>query len=213
MAPIDRSQGRDVHIYDVNDPNTVIGGLILTNGVTKNNFYLMVEILVLFTSNFELRHEDDTKVERNDDPLQLGKYYIHATGKFLYVILSCLANLVLWVGPFSVNNEPWLVRTISHSTGTRVKSFCDAVRSRDRQCVISGEKAVGAHLNRWRGFEAAHIFPLAYESHWTEHGYDRWITIPLENGGTINSVQNGLLLESAVHQLFDSYDLSINPDV
>jgi hypothetical protein len=69
------------------------------------------------------------------------------------------------------------------------------------------------HLDDWTGFEAAHIFPLAYEGHWTEHGYDRWITIPPKKGGTINSVQNGLLLESAIHQLFDSYSLSINPDV
>lgn len=112
-----------------------------------------------------------------------------------------------------VNNEPWLVRTISHTTGTRVKSFCDAVRSRDRRCLISGEKAVGAYLDDWTGFEAAHIFPLAYEGHWTEHGYDRWITIRPESGGTINSVQNGMLLNSAIHQLFDNYNLSINPDV
>jgi hypothetical protein len=31
--------------------------------------------------------------------------------------------------------------------------------------------------------------------------------------GTINSVQNGLLLDSAIHQLFDCYIFSINPDV
>jgi hypothetical protein len=56
-----------------------------------------------------------------------------------------------------------------------------------------------------RGFEAAHIFPLAYEGHRIQPENTR--------GGTINSVQNGLLLRSDIHQLFDSYDLSINPDV
>ena len=113
-----------------------------------------------------------------------------------------------------MSNEPWLVRTISHATGTCVKSFCDAVCTRDRRCVISGVKAVSAPF-RWTGFEAAHIFPLAYEGYWNDNDYGRWITISPENGkeGTINSVQNGLLLDSAVHQLFDSYDLSINPDV
>jgi hypothetical protein len=84
MAPTDRSRGRDVHIYDAKDPTTVLGGLILTNGVTNTNFYSMVEILVLFMSDFELRDEGDTKIERNDDPLQLGRYYINATGKFIY---------------------------------------------------------------------------------------------------------------------------------
>lgn len=34
-----------------------------------------------------------------------------------------------------------------------------------------------------------------------------------DTGGTINSVQNGLLLRSDIHQLFDFYDFSINPDV
>lgn len=91
MAPRDRSRGRDVYIYDAKDPNTVLGGLILTNGVTNTNLYSMVEILVLFMSDFELQNEGDTKIERNDDPLQPGRYYINAAGKFLYhyiVVLS-----------------------------------------------------------------------------------------------------------------------------
>ncbi|KAG9238857.1 hypothetical protein BJ875DRAFT_479915 [Amylocarpus encephaloides] len=193
-SPKNRSKGRDVHIYDTKDPSIALGGLIPTNGITNSNFYSMVEILILFTSDFELPDEGETKIERNDDPLQPGKYNINATGLF------------------SVHDEPWLVRTISHATGTRVQSFTDSVRSRDRRCVISGGKAVGAYIDNWRGFQAAHIFPLAYEGHWIEYGYDRWITIRPESGGTINSVQNGMLLNSSVHQLFDSYDLSINPD-
>jgi HNH endonuclease len=72
---------------------------------------------------------------------------------------------------------------------------------------------VNADLEDWTGFEVAHVFPLAYEGHWAEQGYSRWITIPPESGGMINSVQNGLLLRSDIHQLFDSYNLSINPDV
>lgn len=91
IAPRDRSRGRDVHIYDVKDPNTVLGGLILAIGVTNANFYSMVEILVLFSSDFELQDEGNTKIEKSDDPLQPGNYYINATGKFLYnyiVVLS-----------------------------------------------------------------------------------------------------------------------------
>jgi hypothetical protein len=91
MAPADRSKGRNVHIYDAKDRTTVLGGLILTNGVTNVNFYSMVEILVLLTSGFELQDEDNTKIERNNNPLQPGRYYINTTGKFLYnriVVLS-----------------------------------------------------------------------------------------------------------------------------
>ena len=71
----------------------------------------------------------------------------------------------------------------------------------------------GSDINIWQGFEAAHIFPLAYEQHWKEHNFARWITIPASNGDNINSKQNGLLLRSDIHQLFDSYLVSINPDV
>lgn len=112
-----------------------------------------------------------------------------------------------------MNNEPWLVRTTSHSTGTRTQSFCDAVHSRDGRCVISGEEVLTAHTGSWRGFEAAHIFPLAHEDHWIRYNYSRWITILPDRGGTINSVQNGLLLRTDIQQLFDGYDFSINPDV
>jgi len=105
------------------------------------------------------------------------------------------------------------VRTISVASGTRVAEFRKAVRERDRRCVITGELAPRADYDVWRGFEAAHIFPPAYEGHWTQQNYGRWITIQPDTGGSINSVQNGLLLRSDIHDLFDGYDISINPGV
>ncbi len=100
-----------------------------------------------------------------------------------------------------------------HSAGTRTKPFCDAVRARDRKCVITGEEVPEADLDIWDGFQAAHIFPLALEDLWTRHNYSRCITQSLVTGGTINSVQNGVLLRNDIHDLFDSYIISINPDV
>ncbi|RPA89459.1 hypothetical protein L873DRAFT_1721768, partial [Choiromyces venosus 120613-1] len=66
----------------------------------------------------------------------------------------------------------------------------------------------------WRGFKAAHIFPLAYEQYWNQCNYGRCITIPPanESDGSINSVQNGILLRRDIRDYFDSYDLTINPD-
>lgn len=89
-------------------------------------------------------------------------------------------------------------------------AFCDAIRLRDHRCIISGREAVNGF---WTSFEAAHIFPLAHEGHWIQQDFGRWITKPPINGGSINSVQNGLLLRRDIHGLFDSYDVSINPDV
>lgn len=121
------------------------------------------------------------------------------------------------IEPFEVNNETPLLRMISLQTGTRVQTFTNAVRSRDKQCVISGNRVFGAHLDFWTGFEAAHIFPLAFEGLWNDHNFDRWIKSPPNGekikGGKINSEQNGLLLRSDIHQLFDMYLVSINPDV
>jgi len=92
MAPRDRSKGRDVHIYDIKDPNTILGGLILEQGVTNTNFYSMVEIIILFESDFELQLEGNIKVEKNNDPLQPGNYYINAISKLYTIALLFLAN-------------------------------------------------------------------------------------------------------------------------
>ena len=104
---------------------------------------------------------------------------------------------------------------MSHQSGIRTQSFCDAVRSRDSQCVITGQQAPDAANDNWDGLQAAHIFPLAYENHWNQSNYSNLITIPpaSEIAGSINSVQNGLLLRNDIHHLFDCYDFSINPDV
>ena len=105
------------------------------------------------------------------------------------------------------------MRTISVDSGTRVAEFRKAVRERDRRCVITGQPAPRAEYDVWRGYEVAHIFPLAYEGHWNQHNYSRWITIQPDTGGSVNSVQNGLLLRSDIHSRFDHYIISINPDV
>ncbi|KAL0634241.1 hypothetical protein Q9L58_006859 [Maublancomyces gigas] len=169
-----RSLGRDVHIYDTNDPATVLGGLILSNGITNANFYSMVEIIFIFDSDYFLRDANGIIVQRDNHPFHPGNYYI-------------LTN-----GSMTINNEPWLVRAISVTTGPVLHHF-----------AMMSAREIG---------NAAHIFPLAYEGHWMEHNYSHWITIQPSTGGPINSVQNGMLLTADAHALFDSYKVSINPD-
>ncbi|KAH8652735.1 HNH endonuclease-domain-containing protein [Tricladium varicosporioides] len=198
MPSHDRSAGRDVHIFDASNRNTSIGGLILTAGVTNANLYSMIEVIVFFDGEYVLRNESDITIEKDDSPLLPGSYYINSPD------------------PIYINNETPLTRLISQQTGTRVQAFRDAVRTRDRRCVITGREAVSGYRNNWTGFEAAHIFPLAFEGLWKDLNYGRWILTPPDGeeirGGKINSVQNGLLLDSAIHQLFDMYWFSINPD-
>ena len=87
----DRSIGRNVHLYDAKDRGLVLGGLILTNGVTKSNFYSMVEILLLFQSSLSIEQETSTTLERNEEPLPPGNY--HIVGKPLDLILMGAVSL------------------------------------------------------------------------------------------------------------------------
>ena len=189
-----RSIGRDVHIYSAKDTSTVLGGLMINNGMTNANFYSMVEIVFIFDNDYKLRYEGGTIVKRDDHPLQAGKYFIGTAGSL------------------RVNNEPWLVRTRSEGLFALGKSFRDALRERDRRCVITEQPALKAKYKNWTRFIATPIFPLTHEQHWATHGYDKWITIP-GSSGPITSVQNGMLLRVDISILFESYELSINPDV
>jgi len=44
---MNRSVGRNVHIYDPNNPTEPLGGLVLCNGITNANFYAMMEVFVV----------------------------------------------------------------------------------------------------------------------------------------------------------------------
>ncbi|RPA91706.1 hypothetical protein L873DRAFT_1838618 [Choiromyces venosus 120613-1] len=108
-------------------------------------------------------------IQNGDHPFRPGKYF------------------TITASSLTVNDEPWLVRTVSVSIGTSATMF-------HRWFVITGESAVDAKSGSWWGFEAAHTFPLACEEHWNYHDY-----------GSINSVQNAILLQACVQILFDNY--------
>ncbi|KAG0639123.1 hypothetical protein HOY80DRAFT_886772 [Tuber brumale] len=196
MPSADRSGWRDTYIYASDNRSTVIGGLWVAEGITNANLYSMLEIFCSFSDTFNLQTESEQLVGRDLEPLQPGNYYIVTNGSIV------------------ITDEAPLIRTTLLPSGPRVASFRDAIRDRDRRCVITGRPARLAQFGNWRGFETAHIFPLAHEGHWNDHKYSRWITIPPtnESDGSINSVQNGILVTSDIRQYFESYDLTINPD-
>ena len=82
----DRSEDRDVHIYDAKDPTqTIIGGLHLTNGITNTLFYSMIEIILVFKSTFFLQDENEVVIERDDNLIQPGKYYVNGKFRLFYL--------------------------------------------------------------------------------------------------------------------------------
>ncbi|KAK6350054.1 hypothetical protein TWF696_006303 [Orbilia brochopaga] len=114
-------------------------------------------------------------------------------------------------GLITISDEPWVPRLITHVSSSRDRQFRMEVRQRDGKCVISGLENRRADLEDWRGFDACHIVPLHLESWLVQQHYDSWITDETSSA-KINSPQNGLLLSSSVHQDFDAYIVSVNPD-
>ncbi|KAG0642747.1 hypothetical protein HOY80DRAFT_881095 [Tuber brumale] len=194
--PLNRLAWRNAYIYDSRDRDTAVGGLWVSTGISNSTLYYLVQIFCIFTDTFSLRDDNEKLVLKDEQPLRPGNYYISTDGSL------------------TVTDEVPLVRTLSLQSGTRLASFCRAVRVRDQRCVITGRKAIIDGVGFWTVFEVAHVFPLAYEEHWNENNFSRCITVSpaSESEGSINSVQNGILLERTMHALFDSYEISINPD-
>ena len=86
------------------------------------------------------------------------------------------------------------------------------MRHRDGGCILTGTPTLPG---RWVALQTAHIFPLAYEGHWNRYSYHNLITIPpdRESDGSINSVQNGIVLCDEMRSYFDNYIVAINPYV
>ncbi|PUU73050.1 hypothetical protein B9Z19DRAFT_1035641 [Tuber borchii] len=194
--PPDRSLWRDTNIYASRNRDRLLGGLWAAEGITNANLYSMLEIICSFTDTFTLHDDSEHFVERNGQKLKPGNYYIATNGTI------------------AITDEVALTRTSSMTSGTRVESFRQAVRERDGGCIATGRPAPLAHLGWWMNFETAHVFPLAYEKLWNDCNYSRFITDPPADPshGTINSVQNGILLTREMHYAFDNYSWSINPD-
>ncbi|KAK9485784.1 hypothetical protein V1527DRAFT_496362 [Lipomyces starkeyi] len=89
-----------------------------------------------------------------------------------------------------IADEPCILRIISQSsTGRRL------------YIPNSGPRA---DRDNWSGFHAAHIFPLSGEDYFVQFRYSRWITSRIRERDTgISSYQNGLLMQSNIHDRID----------
>ncbi|KAG0132667.1 hypothetical protein HOY82DRAFT_518039 [Tuber indicum] len=203
--PLNRTSIRDVFFYDATKPDDLLGGFFQSGAITEATFLDMLGIVVWVM--YPIRVQERTSchiVSRTSIPLERGVYDIY-----------CQASI-------QVNNEPWIPRSISHNSCGRDDSscqdsrFCHGVRSRDRRCVVSGLINPEAHIqaNNWLGFQVAHIFPPEHESLWTQCDYGRGITDTddTHEAPKIDSCQNGFLLVTGIHQGFDLYLISVNPD-
>jgi len=216
MASTDRSRFRNAFIYDSKKRSEVLGGLWAAKGITNANLYSIVETFCLMTDTYYLYDKDEEVVQRNQQQLKPGKYFIVTNGNLGFFIASIISIYLPWIGFIIITNEVPLLRAgRSLETGTRDGSFCDAVRRRDRRCIISDDPVMFANAGRWMGYDACHIFPLAYKGKWKELGLDKLFDPLIEepDGYYINSIRNGILLRCDVHRYFDAYEVTIDVDV
>ncbi|KAI9842802.1 MAG: hypothetical protein M1837_006905 [Sclerophora amabilis] len=197
------AERRNVHFYDAARPEQVLGGLIANPSVTNRVFLFMIGILVVTPHPWYVRRRGaESRLERNDEQLEHGDYDICAESEE-------------HEGPvmISISDERSVRRILSRTISSRDKTFAQQVRKRDKNCVISGLENPRVDYDLWVGFEASHVFPLARESLFISENFPECITDKASSRDTgINSCQNGILLSSTIHGLFDSFEISVNPD-
>ncbi|KAK9492050.1 hypothetical protein V1508DRAFT_405021 [Lipomyces doorenjongii] len=104
-------------------------------------------------------------------------------------------------------------KVLSRTITGRDDAFRQLVHERDGKCAITGLVNTQAYRNDWTSFHAAHIFPLSSEEYFVQSGFSRCITNKANERDTgINSCQNGLRMQSNVHERFDKFLFSVNPD-
>ncbi|KAG0138343.1 hypothetical protein HOY82DRAFT_637021 [Tuber indicum] len=129
--------------------------------------------------------------------------------------LDMLGILLVEASPLRVQ-ERSIPRSISQTICDEEDRLHQEVRNRDRKCVISGNVNLELNIraNNWSGFKVAHVFPPEHGVLEIRNNHGRYIAgindSPLF--AEVYSSQNGILLDATIHQKFDQYLISVNPD-
>lgn len=70
-----------VFIYNSQDNDKQLGGFVNNEGITNNNFFGLLEILLIFCSFYTLRLKSVGIVPHNDAQLLDKKYYVDSKSK------------------------------------------------------------------------------------------------------------------------------------
>ncbi|KAJ5944490.1 hypothetical protein N7516_004658 [Penicillium verrucosum] len=189
-----RSAHRNVNFYN-GSTGVHLGGVRQSGSITNANFFdMLTDVLLDVEATISIHFKGTgVPIPINNNRLAEGDYDIFCPQ-----------------GDIKLTRDTCVLRIHSRSRSAREDSFRDSVRARDGKCVFTGVVNQFASSDEWTGFEAAHIFPMGQQELWSLGGFSRFITRPGRH--PVNSVQNGLLLAAHMHQLFDSFLLSVNPD-
>ncbi|KAK6543772.1 hypothetical protein TWF694_000504 [Orbilia ellipsospora] len=202
--PEDRQGGRTVLFFLSSNPDDCIGGCMHYH-FTQHDLYDFVGILVIAQAS-----DASVGSSSNENVLE-----VRMRGS--QTALENSADIPLSPGDYLLAPKYGSDRAYSRSVISRDRAFRSSLRRRDGGCVLTGvinRDADGDSNNRdWLPFESAHIWPLCNVTEWVRQSAGRWITDSdgLSEEAKMNSPQNGILLCSTSHVLFDSHDLAINP--
>lgn len=185
--PPSRSSSRNVWIEFASAPGEIRGGLCAANNLTRAQFLDMLNVVFTASGGFHAcRYGSNAPIAPTNQVLQHGRYILTPQIPGQQIRTS---------------DEAFFPRTLSLSSTLRETAFRDHIRQRDGRCVITGDINYEAVDNKWVGFEAAHIFPLALDQLFASHGFAQLITHNDPVGE--NSPQNGILVDSSIHRLWD----------
>ena len=79
---------RNVFFYDLRDPSTLLGGLVLNHGVTNANLYSMIGVVLIISDSYSLQNDSSETLPQDSQPLLPGNYFVVTNGKSLIYYLN-----------------------------------------------------------------------------------------------------------------------------
>ncbi|GJJ07143.1 hypothetical protein Clacol_001343 [Clathrus columnatus] len=192
----------------IKDVNTDIIGTNQHGSISIAGFHLMLNTVLDMNVEW-LLYPANATLEPINDGLNADDPSLLPVGN--YVILSPDKQFI----DIKLTSESYRPRTLSLdiSGSPRKIEFRERIRARDSRCCVTRKLVKN---ERFHAFRASHIFPIAHKDVWDTLRLYQYIEddFPQKEQGpnSINSIQNGLLLRSDIHDLFDAYDFGINVD-
>ncbi|KAK2459286.1 hypothetical protein APHAL10511_008707 [Amanita phalloides] len=197
-------QPRNVFLRDYD--GNVLAGFWQYGSIAWSTFSTLLNSLIQTDHQWAIFAFDETNADRHGAEQQLGSEMVLPG---VYVLLRQDGRPL----PVVLTGERARPRQPTHSaTPARQNHYRNRVRQRDGKCLVTGRT-----FANWAPLKAAHIFPRAHVDEWLKKGFRSLITDSAPEttiGGysEIDSVQNVIMLQSDLHEMWDDYEFGVNPD-
>lgn len=190
-------------IVDRSDPNTTLSWSQLYHIAS---LLLNVGGLDATPAQFYIKTPNGTSYAPSSDPVHSGTYHIS----------PYFATTILSITTLSAPRR--FISGSKTGTSSSTSTFRGPIRLRDAGCVLRNTRVNPLKDPRtaYSGYECAHIVPRSLLAEvWLPRGFYHHITNLEDKSPTakINSDQNGIMLSSDLHAMFDAWKIGIDVDV